>query len=228
LPDAAFPVPEAPVQLSQSSHLHSVQFYETEEFLSHAVGRFLHEGLSRNAPVLVIARAPQRQAFTDYLMACGWNCDQLRRDGQFTLLDAEETLEMFMVDGMPDERLFTGYVGNLVAQIAEISRQHPVQAYGDMVNVLWRRGEQRAALRLEELWNDLILRYSFDLLCAYALTGFVSGDQQLLMDVCERHTNVAHSESRASQMANVSSLEIQVIKQRIRELEQELAQLRRD
>ena len=47
-----------------------------------------------------------------------------------------------------------------------------LRAYGEMVDVLWRRGEKSAALRLEELWNELQARRSFTLLCAYAMGKF--------------------------------------------------------
>jgi len=44
-----------------------------------------------------------------------------------------------------------------------------VRAYGEMVDVLWQRGERDAAIRLEEFWNDLARLQTFSLLCAYCI-----------------------------------------------------------
>jgi hypothetical protein len=201
-----------------SRRQHSVQFYETDAFLCEAVGRFLHEGLAKGAPVLVIATAAHCAAFTEYLRANGWNCEAARHDGLLTLIDAHATLEMFMVGGMPDERLFRSYMGSVLSQLAVVSR-HPVQAYGEMVNVLWESGQRNAALNLEELWNDLGRRHAFNLLCAYALPNFVNGDEQALLDVCRHHTDVNGA-------SDASTLELHLLQQRISALEVELASLK--
>jgi hypothetical protein len=44
-----------------------------------------------------------------------------------------------------------------------------VRAYGEMVDVLWQRGERDAAIRLEEYWNELGRLQTFSLLCAYRM-----------------------------------------------------------
>jgi len=58
-----------------------------------------------------------------------------------------------------------------------------------MVDVLWRDGQRTAALRLEELWNDLQTRHSFALLCAYAIGNFYKEPAEL-EQVCAIHTHV--------------------------------------
>ena len=69
------------------------------------------------------------------------------------MLDAERTLARFMANGMPQWLPFREAIGGL---IAELRLRHPtVCAYGEMVDVLWQRGEREAALRLEQYWNEL-------------------------------------------------------------------------
>ncbi|MFX6040665.1 hypothetical protein ABTE96_22085, partial [Acinetobacter baumannii] len=47
-----------------------------------------------------------------------------------------------------------------------------------------------AALRLEELWNDLIERHGFKLLCAYPHRVFASAEQaRHFRCVCDVHTH---------------------------------------
>jgi hypothetical protein len=66
-----------------------------------------------------------------------------------------------------------------------------VRAYGEMVDVLWQRGERDAAIRLEEFWNDLARLQTFSLLCAYCIDHL---DPQAyagpLECVCRVHTHL--------------------------------------
>jgi hypothetical protein len=47
-----------------------------------------------------------------------------------------------------------------------------VRIYGQMVDVLWKNGQQEAAIRLETLWNQLANTQAFSLLCGYAMGQF--------------------------------------------------------
>src|SRR6185312_4095495 len=46
------------------------------------------------------------------------------------------------------------------------------RAYGEMVGLLWRAGEFDAAIRLEELWNELLKSGDASLFCAYPIDIF--------------------------------------------------------
>ena len=48
-------------------------------------------------------------------------------------------------------------------------------AYGEMVDVLWKAGQDVAAIRLEMLWNKLAAMHDFALLCGYAMGNFYKG-----------------------------------------------------
>ena len=47
-----------------------------------------------------------------------------------------------------------------------------VRAFGEMVAVMWARGEQGATVRLEHLWHRLCQSEAFSLFCAYPRIGF--------------------------------------------------------
>ena len=47
-----------------------------------------------------------------------------------------------------------------------------VRAFGEMVAVLWARGDQAATVRLEHLWHNLCQRHEFSLFCTYPKAGF--------------------------------------------------------
>jgi MEDS: MEthanogen/methylotroph, DcmR Sensory domain len=66
-----------------------------------------------------------------------------------------------------------------------------VRAYGEMVDVLWQRGERDAAMRLEEFWNDLAKLQTFSLLCAYYIDNLDGAAYAGPLEcVCKVHTHL--------------------------------------
>ena len=85
-------------------------------------------------------------------------------------LDADTTLSSLLVDGEPDRDRFRSVVGTL---LSDLCSRHAggVSVYGEMVGLLWSQGRVAAALRLEELWNELQRELPFSLLCGYRIEG---------------------------------------------------------
>ena len=162
-------------QIDAPSHV--VQFYDDDAALVQRVAEYLVEGLA-GGPVVVIATPEHREALARALPA----------GGDVVILDAEETLSRFMVDGAPDLERFDASVGELVRDAARGGR--PARAFGEMVAVLWERGNVTGAIALEELWNDLLDRVGFSLFCAYP--GSVLGEEESdgVARVCELHSHV--------------------------------------
>jgi len=162
------------------SNDHFVQLYQDSDALAGAVGPFIAEGLARGEAVVVIAREAHRLAFSDKLKSAA---------KKVVMLDAERTLERLMVNGMPSWHAFREVIGGL---IADLRLRHPtVRAYGEMVDVLWQRGEREAAIRLEEYWNELGQLQTFTLFCAYRLDpldGALYGGP--LESVCRVHSRL--------------------------------------
>jgi hypothetical protein len=77
------------------------------------------------------------------------------------------------MDGdLPSAGRLERVVGGLIDEAAASFPNTTVRAFGEMVDVLWRRGQEQAAIALEELWDDLARRHSFALLCGYRLDIF--------------------------------------------------------
>jgi len=167
---------------------HLVQFYEKDEYLCDVVVTFLAAGLAAGQPAVVIATAAHRRAFVASLAFTGVDVDQARSSGQLTLLDAEETLGTFMIDDAPDGERFRRVIGGLLEEKRGLNNT-TVRAYGEMVDILWRGGNRRAALLLEDLWNDLQREQPFKLLCAYLLDGFYR-EATGLHEICRTHGSV--------------------------------------
>jgi len=194
---------------------HIVQFYEDEEFLYSRVADFLMAGIHAGEPAVVIATPEHHEGFRARL--------DLPADFQNVLfLDARETLSSFMLGDMPDAQRFQQSVGALIARNAAGDRR--VRAYGEMVDLLWRDGRAEAAIRLEELWNELGKQYSFSLLCAYPIGNFYKEtDSRLFEEICERHSVVVPTETYVSADEDARRREFSALQQRAEALETEIA-----
>jgi hypothetical protein len=166
-----------------------VQFYSTEISLFNTVAGFLAEGLVSRQPAIVIATPGHRAGIIDHLCARLIDCAKALRDGDLVILDAEETLDLFMVGERPDYDLFDHNVGRLIQQTLNGRRHVVIRAYGEMVDLLWKQGRSEAAIHLEMFWNKLASKYNFALLCGYAMGSFYKQTQHL-DDVCALHSHV--------------------------------------
>lgn len=176
---------------------HMVQVYQDEAFLVDAVAEYVGHGLRQGEAAVIIASRAHAEAFVRRLEADGAAPDAAVERGQLRLLDAEATLAGFMVGGQLDWRQFHAQTGGL---IAELRLQYPaVRAYGEMVDVLWQRGERDAAIRLEEFWNDLAALQTFSLFCAYRLDNLDSAAYGGPLEcVCKAHTHLIPARDYAS------------------------------
>lgn len=172
------------------AHHHAVQFYGDEGELFRTISTFLIDGLVSNQPAVVIATPAHTAAILEQLDGRHIDVQRARRLGDLIVLDAEETLATFMNDGMPDPTLFTRNVGEIILEQAVRGRERtPVRAYGEMVDILWKRGATEAAIRLEVLWNDLASSHTFSLLCGYAIGNFYKQASKI-DEVVAQHTHV--------------------------------------
>jgi len=167
------------------AHDHMVQLYSDPDFLVEGVVQYLAAGLARGEAAIIIARAGHRELFVRALQR-----ERLYPSPALRLLDAEKTLAGFLVNGMPEWTAFHRVAGGA---IAELRLQYPaVRAYGEMVDILWQRGQQKAALQLEEFWNELGRLQTFSLLCAYGIDPLQAASYGggALEAVCKCHTHL--------------------------------------
>jgi PAS domain S-box-containing protein len=171
------------------SSKHFVQFYEHDEKLVKSLGGFLGSGLGAGDGAIVIATRAHRDALEEQLTAQGIDLDRVKLRGQYTSLDAAETLSKFMRNGLPDEELFNQIIGGQLARVMKTGR--PLRAFGEMVALLWMDGNAKAAIQLEKLWNNLAKIRSFTLFCAYPKNSFDQAkDAEAFTRICNEHSRV--------------------------------------
>jgi hypothetical protein len=169
---------------------HAVQMYADVDDLAASVGEFLDAGFRKGEPAILIGAAEHAPAFLAELERRGRRSDRLQADGLLTCLDAEQTLAGFMDGGTPSRERFSQIVGGAVDALSHRAPGKTVRAFGEMVDVLWQRGQEAAALALEQLWNGLANTHRFALLCGYQLDLFdIDVQTSALAQVLDAHTH---------------------------------------
>ena len=210
-------------EMGESEHF--VQFYENDVFLVNSLSEFVGTGLGAGDSCIVITTKAHREDLEERLKAIGLDLAAARTRGEYNALDAVETLSKIMVDGMPDADLFFEVVGSLIERTAQ-GRRH-VRIFGEMVAHLWVEGNQPAAIRLEELWNDLRNTiHPFSLFCAYSTRGFAGEVYGIpFHEICKQHSRVIPDESYSALTSPDERLRaITLLQQKANSLEAEIAE----
>jgi PAS domain S-box-containing protein len=176
---------------------HAVQFYADDKFLIEALVRFVGGPLAAGDAAVVAATSAHLESLERGLRTRGIDLGKIAYQGRYVRLDAEQILPKLLRKGMPDESLFSQVVGSIVGRAQDAAgSEGRVVVFGEMVWLLMAQGKPQAALRLEQLWNDLSHANAFSLLCAYPISGF--SKQQLteaFLQICGQHSTVLPSES---------------------------------
>jgi hypothetical protein len=178
---------KAAPNLSLDHRHHAVQFYVDDEALCKIVAGFLSEGLAAGQPAIMIATAGHAGAIIGQLSARLVDVEKLGASGQLVVLDVADVLEDLMAGDLPDQRAFDQLVGRAIDDLLEKHPSGVVRAYGEIVDVLWKRGQPEAAIRLELMWNQLVASRGLALLCGYSMGNFYKQGERF-EEVCSLHT----------------------------------------
>jgi len=222
-------LPLAPLGDGGGRHSHTVQFYADGQFLLDELTRFIGNALLAGDAAVIIATKEHREGLAQQLHSRGLDVARAIEQGRYIALDAAETLRTFMLDHSPDAALFTQIVGSVLerASNAVSTAEHPhISAFGEMVALLWQQGNPNAAVRLEQLWNDMRHMYPMSLHCGYPMSVF---DQEthgnLFLRTCEEHSHVIPVESYTSLVNDEQRLRsISFLQQKAQALETEMAE----
>jgi len=182
-----------------ATQYHAVRFYENDRSLAQIVAKFLSDGFAAGNPGIVVATPAHRGAILRELVAKSLDVVQLQRSHDLVLLDAQETLSLFMANGKPQGEAFTNSMCEVIKTACGGRPNCTVRIYGQMVDLLWKDGQQEAAIRLETLWNQLATTQAFSLLCGYAMGPFYKDAN--FQEVCRHHTHVVSADGEMSAVA---------------------------
>jgi DNA-binding NarL/FixJ family response regulator len=182
-----------PPRRTENSRSHEVQFYAEDACFLDCFTRFIGSALKAGNAVIVVATELHRDSLLQTLQAHGLDIGAALEQGTYTSLDVADTLSTFMVDGWPDPVRFLEVAAALVATAAKAAKgEHPrVAACGECAPTLWAEGKPDAAIRLEQLWDQMAKTYDLDILCGYPLSSFHRAqDSHVFQRICAEHSAV--------------------------------------
>ena len=151
---------------------HFAHFYQSDVSISNLVSKYIVEGLNANETCIVAATPEHLRVIEPGIAASYPELEDRRRSGSYITVDPADMLSNVLVDGLPDRKKFFEVCGEFVKTAME--RGNGVRMFGEGTAVLWAAGKYEAAIRLEELWNELTDQHLFSLFCAFPMNVFVN------------------------------------------------------
>lgn len=171
---------------------HEVLFYSDEAVFLESITHFIGAALKFGNAAIVLATKPHREMLIEGLQAHGLDTDVLLQQGTYVSVDAADTLSTFMVNDWPDADRFLGSFKNLIESASNAAKaKHPrVAIFGEGSALLWEEGKKGAAVRLEQLGNDLAGTRKVDILCAFAFRLNIRENKRSYGAICAQHSAV--------------------------------------
>ena len=169
---------------------HEVLFYSDDEVLLDNLTDFVAAALKGNVAI-VLATKSHRDGLFQRLKAERVDAEGAIRQGTYISMDAADTLSTILVDGMPDPARFFAGLGRLIEAAAGATKtERPqVAVFGEGVALLQAEGKADAAIRFEQLGNELARTHEVRILCAYPLSSFRGvGKPTHFHSICAEHS----------------------------------------
>jgi hypothetical protein len=173
---------------------HVVQIYDNDTMLLNTLADYANDGFHAGDSVVVIATGAHVEALNSRLRVRGLDLMPLINADQYIPLDADETLAKFMINGLPNEEYFIETVSVIMKRARKNGRE--VRAFGEMVALLWERGNSQATIQLEMLWNNFCATQRLCLFCAYPKNGFSHDAGASVMHICAAHSKVIGADEK--------------------------------
>ena len=172
---------------------HELHFYSDDAVFLDSFSHFVVTALKSGRAAIAVITESHRSGLVARLKAQGLDVDAATQQGTYIQLDVAETLSTFMVNDMPDSARFFEVAGGLIEAAAKAAKQehYGVVACGECSPVLWAAGKADAAIRLEQLWDEVGTTFGVDILCGYALSSFHGEeDEHVFQSICAEHSAV--------------------------------------
>jgi hypothetical protein len=191
---------------------HIVQLYQDEEFYGEAISHFAAEGLTRGESIILVATKPHWQNISGRLRGKGFDPEALFRQGQLTLLDADETLPKFMLGNLPDGDIFKPLAIQTIARARAGGKFRRVRWWGEMVNCLYVDGNVRGSNRLEEYFDEVAHEENIAIFCSFLMDKFDPKIyDEAFGNVCSTHSHVIPVDDYAHHRITVNRAVAEVV-----------------
>jgi MEDS: MEthanogen/methylotroph, DcmR Sensory domain len=172
---------------------HEAQFYFDKRVLLDRLVPFVAAALKRGDAAVIVATSAHQESLLQRLKSDGLDTNAAIKEGLYMAVDAVGALSIFMVNGMPEPARFFRFVGGLIEETAKTGKTtYPrVAVFEESVSVLCKKGQVDAAIRLEQLWNQLAITCEADLLCGYEMSSMNCEEHNHgFKSICAEHSVV--------------------------------------
>lgn len=159
---------------------HEILFCSDDEGLLNGLAVFLAAALSEGDAAIVWATESHRHGIRQRLYGLGVDADAALQRGTYISSDVSEPPE--------PERILIA-INSLREAALKMGKKRPrVSVCGERAGLFWAEGKTDAALRLEQLLNELADSHEIDILCVYPSPQ--SQEEAVFKSVCAEHTAV--------------------------------------
>ena len=172
---------------------HEAQFYSDGRELLDRLVPFVAAAMKRGDAAVIVATSSHQESVLKRLKSNGLDADAAIKEGKYVAVDAVGALSIFMVNGMPEPARFFRFVGGLIEESANaVKTAYPrVAVFGEWTSILCKKGQVDAAIRLEQLWNQLAINCEVDLLCGYEISSLCGEERDRdFKTICAEHSVV--------------------------------------
>lgn len=186
--------PAAPLLVRRNvGRCHEVQFCSDDSLFLDGLTRFISAALKAGKAAIVIGTKSHRESLLERLEADGLDIRGATSEGRYVALDSADTISSFMVNDMPDPVRFLRVFGDSISAASKNAKaMHlSVAVWGECAPTLWAEGKSDAAIRVEELTNEVARIYDLEILCGFLLERRrCEEDPYTFSRICEEHSAV--------------------------------------
>ena len=161
---------------------HEILFCSDDEGMLKGLIDFIAAALSAGNPAIVWATDSHREGIRQGLYGLGIDVDAALKDGTYISSDVSEPPE--------PERILLAIKGLREAALRMGKKGLRVALCGERAGIFWAESKTDAALRLEQLLNELADSHDIDILCVYPLPQ--RQEEAVFKSVCAEHTDVRY------------------------------------
>ena len=191
---------------------HIVQLYQDDDFYGEAISHFTAEGLARGESIILVATQPHWKNISGRLRGKGLDTERLFREGQLTLLDADETLPKFMAGNLPDGGIFKPLARQTIARARADGKFRRVRWWGEMVNCLYVDGNVAGSNRLEQFFDEVAHEENIAIFCSFLMDKYDPKIyEEAFGNVCSTHRHVIPADDYARHRMTVNRAVAEVV-----------------
>jgi hypothetical protein len=174
---------------------HILQLYDSDDFLSSAVGHFAAEGLKQGEAVLLTGTKEHLAAIERGLRSVDVDVDAARRSGQLACSDVHASIALIAPEGALDSARFEAQACGALERALGHPRFSGVRWWGEVTSTLLQHGARAAGLAAERHADAAAKKYGATIFCPFLCDRFDPRRyDDLLHELCCVHSHVIPAE----------------------------------